>query len=125
MFAAVVGLSLGLQPLSECELTDAPAAIVLNQIGFEQHGPKAAILHSATPRPVPWQLVDETGTIRAQGRSRPFGHDASAGESLHRIELDDVGETGAALQLIACGARSRPFSIGPMPWGTFLRLLAR
>lgn len=117
MFAAVVGLSLGLQPLSECELTDAPVAIVLNQIGFEQHGPKAAILHSATPRPVPWQLVDETGTIRAQGRSRPFGHDASAGESLHRIELDDVGETGPALQLIACGARSRPFSIGPMPWG--------
>ena len=50
MFAAVVGLSLGLQPLSECELTDAPAAIVLNQIGFEHRACAPVQLNSRAIR---------------------------------------------------------------------------
>lgn len=117
MFAAVMGLSLGLQPLTDCAPDDAAASIMLNQVGFEQRGPKTAILQTEADHALPWQLVDANGVVRAQGQSVPYGNDSSAGHGVHRIDLSDFTETGSAFQLISCGTRSRPFSIGAMPWG--------
>ena len=115
MHEIVFGLALALQ--SSCTPTNEDAAIVLNQTGFEQHGPKLAILRTDAEQPVAWQVTDSDGSEQAQGFSQPWGLDASAGETVHRIDLSALTEVGDSFQLQACGSRSRTFSIGRTSYG--------
>lgn len=95
-----------------CGLSQNPAAIVMNQTGFERTGPKLAILHAETDEPVLWTLRDSEGARVAMGPTTPRGFDETAGENLHHIDFWTEQRPGDGLVLEVCGVRSRPFSIG-------------
>ncbi|HEX7061334.1 MAG TPA: glycoside hydrolase family 9 protein [Woeseiaceae bacterium] len=90
--------------------------VFLNQAGFYTQGPKLAVVATDAPRPVAWQLVDDTGTVRARGRTRVYGDDRLSGEHVHLADFSAFGERGADYRLVAGCAASRPFRIGARPF---------
>jgi endoglucanase len=96
-------------------LTAAPAEpsspIRLNQLGFQPAGPKRAIVPSPSKAPLPWQLVDAAGRVRASGLTRVYGADPASGEIVHSVHFVNFGHPGTGYRLRVGGAESRPFAI--------------
>ncbi|WP_412546773.1 glycoside hydrolase family 9 protein [Maricaulis sp. MIT060901] len=63
-----------------------------------------------------WRVLDADGTPVASGTSEPFGYDESAGETVHHIDFAALSTPGTGFTIEACGARSRAFSIGALPY---------
>lgn len=89
----------------------ASSQVRLNQVGLLPSGTKLAILPHASRTPLPWQLVDGSGRVRASGATVPFGEDAASGEHVHRIDFSAFSEPGTGYRLVVAGTRSRPFSL--------------
>ncbi len=106
---AALASCLTLACLSEHE--SALRDIRLNQLGFQPSGAKRAILRSDAGAPLPWQLRDASGQVRAQGESRVFGENPGSGEHIHIIELGAFEAPGAGYTLRIGGQSSRPFPI--------------
>ncbi len=98
--------------LSSAAPTTAPA-IRMNQLGFRPADPKRAILVSDVRSPLKWALVDEAGTVRMQGMSRPFGDAPEAGEHIHQVDFGAFDQAGSGYRLRVDGQDSRPFTVKP------------
>ena len=96
---------------------EGESAIRLNQVGLFADGAKRAIVVDASERPVAWELVDPKGNVRARGKSEPFGDDPLSGDAVHRVDFSAFDETGPKYRLRSGCAESRPFAVGPKPYG--------
>lgn len=93
----------------------AASPIRVDQIGYETHGPKTAILATPTEAPQDWQLLDTAGRTVAHGTTGPFGVDPGSGERVARIRFDSVTRPGR-YRLAVGSARSQPFAILDRPY---------
>ena len=82
--------TLGLLALGASE----PRAVHLDQIGFLPDTEKRAIVTDPATSPVPWQLIDAAGTVRAHGQTTVFGDDEASGDHIHQIAFGDVRQPG-------------------------------
>jgi endoglucanase len=92
-------------------------AILLDQLGVEQAGPKTAIVVTAAAAPQPWSLVDASGKVVSRGETIPFGADAASGDRLQRLDFsaaDAPAATGYRLRVGATASRS--FAIAARPY---------
>jgi endoglucanase len=85
--------------------------IALNQLGFEPHGPKIALIQSAATAPLDWRVVDAAGSIRLAGRSKPLGADSLSGQSLHLADFHDLTTSGQGYRLVVGNVASDPFAV--------------
>jgi endoglucanase len=93
-----------------------PAAIRIDQLGFETRGPKSAILPSTQTTPLAWTLTDARDKIVASGQTIPVGADAASGERVHRIDFGSVHAAGSGYRLHVGTAASHPFAIADHPF---------
>jgi endoglucanase len=93
-----------------------PAAIRIDQVGFETRGPKTAILPSTQTTPLAWTLTDARGKVVASGQTIPVGADAASGERVHRIDFGSVHAVGSGYRLHVGTAASHPFAIADRPF---------
>ncbi len=89
----------------------APMSIRFNQLGFQPDGPKRAIVQSESAIALPWQLRDETGSIKAEGKTRVFGLNRASGERVHIADFSGFSTPGANYSLAVGEQKSRAFSI--------------
>ncbi|NRA30992.1 MAG: glycoside hydrolase family 9 protein, partial [Parvularculaceae bacterium] len=122
-WAALTALGLALSTANaeaDCEVSAAApgidASIVLSQVGWGQGSIQEATLHTKAASPVAWELLDDQGTVVASGMTIPFGDDALAGTSAHKITVPDNLANASGLKLKACGATSRAFTLKPRPY---------
>ena len=85
----------------------------LNQIGFQPHAAKRAVVPHPSTQPLEWKLVDAAGRTVAQGRTRVSGDDAASGEHVHLVDFSDFEQTGEGYRLMVGERSSRPFPIDP------------
>lgn len=97
------------------QVTD-PAAVRMNQIGFETAGPKAATIPSTATTPLSWRIVDPAGASVAQGVTSVFGADAASGEMVHQIDFSALTRSGDGYRLEVGEQVSRPFGITARPF---------
>jgi endoglucanase len=93
-----------------------PAAIRIDQLGFETRGPKSAILPSTQTTPLAWTLTDARGKVVASGQTIPVGADAASGERVHRIDFGSVHAAGSGFRLHVGTNVSHPFAIADRPF---------
>lgn len=93
-----------------------PSVIQVNQLGYERHGRKTAIVATARTSAQPWRLLDRDGRTIARGRTVPFGREPSSGENVQRIDFDAVARAGVGYRLTVGAARSQPFPITDRPF---------
>lgn len=94
----------------------SPSTIRVDQAGYETFGPKIAIVATSDAAPRPWTLRDATGAVVAQGRTIPFGPEASSGEIVQRIDFGGVKRSGTGYRLAIGEERSQPFRIADRPF---------
>ncbi len=92
------------------------STIRVDQVGYETHGPKSAIVATSNTTPMPWRLLDANGTEVAHGTTLPFGPEASSGETVQRIDFGGVSRIGTGYRLAIADARSQPFAITDRPF---------
>ena len=97
--------------------TEPPASTIrVDQIGYETTGPKVAIVATPDTVPLPWRLIDASGTEVAHGVTRPFGPEPASGEMVQRIDFGEVTRVGTGYRLAIGSARSQPFAIADRPF---------
>ncbi|WP_332677545.1 glycoside hydrolase family 9 protein [Brevundimonas sp.] len=112
---AVVACVLAAVPSAAAQVS-GPAAVRMNQAGFEISGPKAATVASAAAAPLPWRVVDTAGTTVARGVTTVFGADAASGETVHQIDFSTLTRAGEGYRLEVANQTSRPFGIAARPF---------
>ncbi len=100
---------------------EAPRPIRLNQTGLEANGPKRAMLADPSKIPLDWTLLDASGAVAAQGKTKVFGDDAASGEHVHQIDFSSVRRPGDGYRLKVGAAESRPFALRAGPDGKLTR----
>jgi len=96
---------------------EPPRPIRLNQTGLEVFGPKRAILADPSKTALDWTLLDASGAVTAQGKTRVFGDDTASGEHVHQIDFSSVRKAGDGYRLKVGAAESRPFALRARPDG--------
>jgi endoglucanase len=94
---------------ASCDDTDS--AVRLNQVGFETHGAKRAVISAPETDPRSWELVDRSGEVVAAGRTRVYGDDPVSGEHVHLVDFSDFRENGDGFRITSGCVESHPFSI--------------
>ncbi len=88
-------------------------AIRVNQLGYLPGADKVAILVTSVTEPLPWELVDSTGTPLIRGVTLVHGRDSSSGDQVHVIDFSSFDTEARDLRLTAGpDAKSHPFSVG-------------
>lgn len=100
---------------------EAPRPIRLNQTGLEALGPKRAVLADPSKDPLDWTLLDASGAVVVQGKTKVFGDDAASGEHVHQIDFSGVRKAGEGYRLKVGAAESRPFPLRARPDGKLTR----
>jgi endoglucanase len=100
---------------------DAPRPIRLNQTGLEAVGPKRAVLADPATTPLDWTLLNASGAVAAQGKTKVFGDDAASGEHVHQIDFSSFRAAGDGYRLKVGAAESRPFALRAKPDGKLTR----
>ncbi|WP_372593781.1 glycoside hydrolase family 9 protein [Actinotalea sp.] len=94
---------------------DGPGAsrsrLLLNQVGYLPHGPKAATLVTEATEPLAWQLRQDDGAVLASGLSEPRGIDQGSALPVHVIDFSEVTTAGTGFRLVVDGVTSRPVVI--------------
>ena len=85
--------------------------IRFNQLGFQPHGPKRAIVAHTSRAPLPWRLVAANGETVARGETVVFGVNAGSGEHVHQVDFSRYQGSGSGYRLIVGDQTSRSFSI--------------
>jgi len=96
---------------------EAPRPIRLNQTGLEANGPKRAMLAAPSKTPLDWTLLDASGAVLVQGRTKVFGDDAASGEHVHQIDFSSLRTSADGYRLKVGAAESRPFALRAKPDG--------
>lgn len=108
--AAMIISTLAVVAASPGIAADAPVAIHMNQLGFEPHASKRAIVNDPATAPLPWRLLDAKGAVVAQGVTTVIGDDAASGDHVHQLDFSQV-VTAGTYRLQVGAAASRPFPI--------------
>ena len=90
---------------------DTGPELRVNQLGYLPDGPKFASWVRSSVIPAPWKLLDASGTEVANGSTKYYGEDPTAGEIVHTIDFSDVEATGDGFTLVVNNQPSHPFSI--------------
>jgi endoglucanase len=98
---------------------DTGPRVRVNQTGYLPAAPKRATLVTESTSPLPWQLRDAAGAVKASGTSQPQGIDPTSGKNTQAIDFSAVTTTGTGYTLSADGETSVPFDVG----GDFYRRL--
>jgi endoglucanase len=98
------------QPNQEAPPVPAPKTLV-SQIGYLPNFEKVAIVKSASPTPLPWQMFDGKGAVVASGTTLVRGADAASGDSVHWADFSTFATPGEGFTLSAGGEASHPFDI--------------
>jgi endoglucanase len=100
---------------------EAPGLIRLNQTGLEAGGPKRAILADPSRTPLDWTLLDASGAVAVQGKTKVFGDDPASGEHVHQIDFSTFHKAGDGYRLKVGATESRPFALRAKPDGRLTR----
>jgi endoglucanase len=95
-------------PMEEPEPSNG---IRVNQEGYYPALSKVATLVSDSTSAVPWQLLNSSGTVVAQGQSTPKGLDHASGDNVQTIDFSSYTTEGTGYTLKAGSAVSMPFDI--------------
>jgi len=95
-------------PMEEPEPTNG---IRVNQEGYFPGLNKLATLVSDSTSAIPWQLVNSSGSVVAEGQSTPKGLDRASGDSVHTIDFSSYTTEGTGYTLKAGTSESMPFDI--------------
>ncbi len=106
---------------SAAHADDAPRPIRLNQTGLETLGPKRAVLADPSTAPLDWTLLNASGAVAAQGKTKVFGDDAASGEHVHQIDFSSFRAAGDSYRLKVGAAESRSFALRAKPDGKLTR----
>ena len=91
---------------------DTGPPVRVNQVGYVTSGPKRATVVTDATAPLPWQLKDARGKVRAKGRTTVFGADAMSGDTVHLVDFSHFRVPGQGYVLEVDGVASHPFDIG-------------
>jgi endoglucanase len=85
--------------VSGCGVIGRNPKVYVNQVGYQPHRDKFAILENDSSIAQPWTLRDVSGKEVARGTSDVRGPDAESGESVHWIRFDVAEGTGYRLEV--------------------------
>jgi endoglucanase len=87
--------------------------VLVNQLGYLPERPKLAMVKSASPAPLPWQLRGATGAVVASGQTKVLGPgaDLASGDHLHLIDFSAARTPGRGYTLVVGADASHPFAI--------------
>jgi len=91
----------------------APAAVLVNQVGYFPGLVKLATVRIGGGKPKPWRLVDAAGRELTSGQTQVAGTDALAGETVQIADFSSFDREGHGLAVIVGSDRSHPFDISP------------
>lgn len=100
---------------------DFGSPVRTNQYGYETAGPKRASVADDSTDPVPWQLVDASGTVVRDGSTTVTGEDQASGDHVHVADFSSYRQTGSGYRLIVGSHSSRPFDIADNPYAALRR----
>jgi len=84
----------------------------VNQAGYFTDGPKRVTILSDDQEPLPFQLVDASGTVVRDGMTEPTGIDPTVEAGTQVADFSPFQTVGEGYRLIVGGSESLPFSIG-------------
>ena len=90
---------------------DTGPRVRVNQVAYLPYGPKHATLVTDETEPLPWELVDGSGTVVASGTTTPRGVDPTSDQNVHSIDFSSWTGAGTDFTLRADGETSHPFDI--------------
>jgi endoglucanase len=99
-------------PLRTSSLT-APAAVLVNQLGYLPGMVKLATVRTGESTPQPWKLMDSAGKEVMAGQTQVAGPDALAGDTVHIADFTAFAQTGRGFTLVVGKDVSHPFDIAP------------
>ncbi|WP_329114317.1 glycoside hydrolase family 9 protein [Streptomyces sp. NBC_01465] len=100
---------------------DFGSPVRVNQYGYTTSGPKKASVVDDSTTPVPWRLLNASGTAVAEGRTRVQGEDAESGDHVHLADFSKVRTVGTGYTLVVGDASSEPFAIADNPYKTLAK----
>ncbi len=109
----------GAQGPAGCAVDGAP--VRLNQVAFETGAVKRAVMPLEASEATPFQVLDAQGAVVFSGATEPFGPDALAGETVHRLEFTALATPGVGYRLRGACGDSHAFDIAPNPWPALAR----
>ncbi|MGW7299670.1 glycoside hydrolase family 9 protein [Streptomyces sp. NPDC054829] len=95
---------------------DFGSPVRVNQYGYETSGHKKASIADPSTGPVPWRLVDSSGTVVRQGRTKVVGDDPGSGDHVHIADFSSYQKTGSGYSLLVGDRSSAPFDISANPY---------
>jgi endoglucanase len=87
------------------------SAVRINQLGYLPSYAKYATLVTDSEGPVPFEVVDATGSTVFSGQSLPFGADKDSGDKVHTLDFSSVTAPGKGYKIRAGGGESPSFNI--------------
>ncbi len=90
---------------------DTGPDVRVNQVGYLPDGPKRATWVAGSVIPTDWRLLDASGAEVANGATKYYGEDNSAGEVVQLIDFSSVEVTGDGFTIVVGNEVSHPFSI--------------
>ncbi len=92
-------------------------AILINQHGFLQYGPKSGLIVSAGLSPIPFTVRNDRGQTVLSGVSTfVTANDPQSGLPLHRFDFSELKTHGEGFTIAAGSAVSDPFDISLRPF---------
>ncbi|MFE1250247.1 glycoside hydrolase family 9 protein [Streptomyces sp. NPDC058735] len=95
---------------------DFGSPVRVNHYGYETSGPKKASIAEGSADPVPWQLVDSSGTVVRDGLTTVVGDDPGSADHVHIADFSSYNETGTGYSLVVGSHSSQPFDITANPY---------
>lgn len=89
-----------------------PPKVRVNQVGYFAALAKRAVLVSASPSPLAWELLNSGGAVVEKGMTVFSGPDAASGETVHFADFSAFNKPGAGYKLKVGNDESPTFSIG-------------
>ncbi len=89
-----------------------PPKVAVNQLGYLPKLSKVAVLESSASEPQKWELLDASGKVVEDGKTKPFGADRHSGNSVHHIDFSSFKKEGSGYVLRVGEEKSYPFDIG-------------
>jgi endoglucanase len=89
-----------------------PPKVAVNQLGYLPKLSKVAVVETSAAQPQKWELLDSSGKVVEDGKTKPFGADRHSGNSVHQIDFSSFKKEGTGYVLRVGDEKSYPFDIG-------------
>ncbi len=91
----------------------APAAVLVNQLGYLPGMVKLATVRTSENTPRTWRLLDSAGKEVLSGQTQVAGTDELAGDTVHVVDFTAFTQTGRGFTLVVGQDASHPFDVAP------------